>query len=267
MTQGNMGGDAGANIDPVLLSDLQAFEHQGIFDQSYMRAQRLEETDRPGLIDAVADMTTRAGLAKPPRLYIIEHDDPMMLTNPKTGSVGLTMGLLHDRTVSNDMLVAGIAHEIGHHQVPLTGVVGKGFQIATMATVIGGAAVTLGALVSGHPEAANMALEATVATSLVAAAGSSHFSKQQEYAADHYAAYASGRPSSLIDLLQHGEQQAQQHPSWQDHPVSQAWDKAFGGHPATDLRAWRLQRIEQNLDAEGNPVNRRDVPGPLRRHL
>ena len=136
--------------DDIANSDYSAFSRACNLTGSYNRIELLGDSHRPGLIGDVEVMAKNAGLDKLPLIYCTETDDLEMLVNLHTGSIAISYGLLQQPDVSNEELVAGIAHEIGHEKMPVNRHIAMALKIAAMATPVLGGIGTLGALATGN---------------------------------------------------------------------------------------------------------------------
>jgi len=79
------------------------------------RAREIQKHDSPRLFNVVEEMSIAAGLARPPRVFIIDDDVPNAFAagrKPENACVAVTSGLL--KRLNRDELQGVIAHEIGH---------------------------------------------------------------------------------------------------------------------------------------------------------
>lgn len=255
------------NERDIIQKDIDCFQNTGIFEQNFTRAKVFEENDRPGLLAAVQALSDRAGLSQVPRLYLTDSDTPEMLTNPRTGSVAVSLGMVSQPDITNDELAAGIAHETGHMHILPYDKIAKAMQIGMIATAAVGTVATIGAAVTGNISAAATAFEMTLAGTTAMAGGNSAFCRITELAADAYAGYATGKPSALISLLDREGAEAPLQVPGPAGVIMNGLERIFNSHPSQATRRWRQQKIAANLDANGKPINRRDVPLALRKHL
>ncbi len=78
-------------------------------------ARQIEHGDHPTLINVVEEMSIAAGLAKRPRVFVVDDPSPNAFAtgrDPEKASVAVTTGLL--RILDRDELQGVVAHEIGH---------------------------------------------------------------------------------------------------------------------------------------------------------
>jgi heat shock protein HtpX len=77
-------------------------------------AHEIERADSPILFDIVEEMTLAAGLAKRPKVYIIDCDasNAFSVGTPEDSAVAVTTGLL--MRLNRDELQGVVGHEIGH---------------------------------------------------------------------------------------------------------------------------------------------------------
>jgi len=79
-----------------------------------MHARQIEHADYPVLFNVVEEMSIAAGLAKMPKVYLIDADAPnaFAVGTEQNSVVAVTTGLLMQ--LSRDELQGVVAHEIGH---------------------------------------------------------------------------------------------------------------------------------------------------------
>lgn len=79
-----------------------------------MSAQPITKEEAPRLYNVVEEMTIAAGLARPPRVYVVDDPSPNAFAfgRGESSSVAVTTGLL--AMMTRDELQGVVAHEIGH---------------------------------------------------------------------------------------------------------------------------------------------------------
>ena len=79
-----------------------------------VHATEIGHNDAPRLFNVVEEMTIAAGLPKPPKVFIIDTDQPnaFAVGTPDESAVAVTSGLM--MRLNRDELQGVIAHEIGH---------------------------------------------------------------------------------------------------------------------------------------------------------
>lgn len=177
-------------------------------------AREIQKEDAPQLWNVVEEMTIAAGLAQPPKIYII--DDPALNAfavgrKPEVAAVAVTSGLL--KRLSRDELQGVIAHEIGHIR-------NLDIRFMTLAAVMVGAVVLISRAFlrgmfrggrrssssrgGGQAQLVLLAVALVVAILAPLAAQLLYFacSRRREYLADASAARFTRYPAGLADALE-----------------------------------------------------------------
>ncbi len=98
-----------------LMLSLVAYRAGGGIFLAMSGAREIEKQDLPVLFNVVEEMTIASGLAKMPRIFVIDDPAPNAFAtgrDPEHAAVAVTSGLL--RLCSRDELQGVIAHELGH---------------------------------------------------------------------------------------------------------------------------------------------------------
>lgn len=107
-------GAAGAALVWLVLWMLAVFGGDQLMLQS-VHARQITKTDSPRLWNTVEEMSLAAGMARMPRVYLVEDPAPNAFAvgrKPEHSAVAVTTGLL--RLLNRDELQGVVAHEIGH---------------------------------------------------------------------------------------------------------------------------------------------------------
>jgi len=111
---GALYGAAGAALLWLVMWVLAVFGGDHLMLQS-VQARQISKTDSPRLWNIVEEMSLAAGLARMPRVYLVEDPAPNAFAvgrKPERSAVAVTTGLL--RLLNRDELQGVVAHEIGH---------------------------------------------------------------------------------------------------------------------------------------------------------
>ena len=216
------------------------------------RAEEVDRSDAPELVDMVDRLRKRADLPMP-RVCIIPSDQPNAFAtgrNPDNAVVAVTEGIMH--ILDRDELEGVIAHELAHIQ-------NRDILTSTIAATLG-AAITLLARFgiffdrddNGFVSTLLMMILAPLAAVLIQMA----ISRSREYAADRDGAQIAGSPHGLARALERMQQVATQRPMQSANqatshlfivnPFSGALSglrKMFSTHPPTEERVARLRQM------------------------
>lgn len=226
-----------------------------------MRAQKLSYPQAPWLFDMVHRLSRRAGLPKPPELYMVPRGEPnaIALGTRRSPAIGVFQGLLHQ--LDRDELEGVLAHEIMHirnndtylmHLSQLMHRLTQNIAFLGMVLII----LSLPLYLFGF---ANPPLLAMVLLFMLPSASQLlllAISRTREFHADLGAVALTDNPHGLASALQKLEQQRhhllanffpgrRQPPSW------------LTTHPATKER---VQRIFQAAKKSQNPEPARTAP-------
>ena len=168
------------------------------------RAQPLPADQAPGLHQAVASLSQRAGIPTP-QLYLIPSEQPNAFAtgrNPEHAAVAVTAGLLQH--LPADQVEGVLAHELAHiknRDILVSSIA------ATIAASISGIATFLqfSWLFGGEDDESPLGLIGTLAAIILAPIAAMLLqlavSRQREYLADATAAELMGTPRPLMDAL------------------------------------------------------------------
>jgi heat shock protein HtpX len=221
------------------------------------RAQPLPDDQAPGLHQAVASLSQRAGIPTP-KLYLIPSEQPNAFAtgrNPQNAAVAVTEGLL--RHLPGDQVEGVIAHELAHiknRDILVSSIA------ATIAAAISGIATFLqfSWLFGGEDDESPLGLVGTIAAIIFAPMAAMLLqlavSRQREYLADATAAELMGTPRPLMDALGSLERGTQLIPM-QVQPATasmyianplrgQGMASLFSTHPPMEERIRRLAALD-----------------------
>lgn len=212
--------------------------------------RRIDYEDAPWLGAIVAELSRRAGLARRPRLYLIDAPEPNAAAFIERGdsSLYLTTGLA--RVLSRDELAGVLAHEIAHiknKDLRLLSLAGAAHEFITLTGQLGWILLILFPLSLGLGIASRGLLSVAVflASPLAALALRMSLSRAREFAADLSAAELLGTPRPLASALARLEGG---HRSWLGLVFPYAAGRApsaFDSHPASAERVRRLLALER----------------------
>jgi len=230
-----------------------------------MRQQRavpLRRSDAPWLLDAVAALSARAGLPRPPQLYWVPSPvrNAFSVGDRRDAAVGITEGLL--RTLTPREVVGVLAHEIAHIRHGDLG----WMQVATVLTTITRvmsqagmllAIIGLPLLLVGEQLIPLGGLLALVVAPAAATLVQLAFARTRELRADVAAVELTGDALGLASALTRIERQGDGLLAriFGLRPRASRVPGALRTHPATAERVARLREIA------GLP---RDTPPPTR---
>jgi heat shock protein HtpX len=224
------------------------------------RAQPLPDDQAPGLHQAVASLSQRAGIPTP-KLYLIPSEQPNAFAtgrNPQNAAVAVTEGLL--RHLPGDQVEGVIAHELAHiknRDILVSSIA------ATIAAAISGIATFLqfSWLFGGEDDESPLGIVGTIAAIIFAPMAAMLLqlavSRQREYLADATAAELMGTPRPLMDALGSLERGTQLIPM-QVPPATasmyianplrgQGVASLFSTHPPMEERIRRLAALEHGV--------------------
>ena len=227
------------------------------------KAQPLAPDQAPGLHQAVADLSHRAGVPTP-KLYLIPSEQPNAFAtgrNPEHAAIAVTEGLL--RHLPADQVRGVIAHELAHvknRDILVSSIA------ATIAAAISGIATFLqfSWLFGGEDDESPLGLIGTFAAIIFAPMAAMLLqlavSRQREYLADATAAELLGSPRPLMNALGTLERGTQLVPMavqpataslYIANPLrGQGMTALFSTHPPMEERIRRLAELERS----GSPV-------------
>ncbi len=215
--------------------------------------------DAPGLVQAVSVLADRAGLERPPALFLVPSPilNAFTLGTPRQAAVAVTAGLL--RGLPSREVVAVLAHEIAHIRNRDTWVMGLADLITRLTALLSNVGVVLvllnlplvlmgAAVVSWWAVA--LLLLAPVAGTLLQLA----LSRTREFDADAAAAALTGDPQGLIRALAHLEQRQGR---WLEQlilPGRRVPDPSLlRTHPPTEERIRRLAALAHAMQPGATP--------------
>lgn len=215
--------------------------------------------DAPGLVQAVAVLADRAGLERPPALFLVPSPilNAFTLGTPGQAAVAVTAGLL--RGLPSREVVAVLAHEIAHIRNRDIWVMGLADLISRLTALLSNIGVVLvllnlplvllgAAVVSWWAVA--LLLLAPVAGTLLQLA----LSRTREFDADAAAVALTGDPQGLIGALAHLEQRQGR---WLEQlilPGRRVPDPSLlRTHPPTEERIRRLAALAHAMPPGATP--------------
>lgn len=227
-----------------------------------LRAVPVGPRDAAWLRDAVALLASRAGLARPPRVYVLPSPALNALAMGDRGdpAVAVTAGLL--RALGPRELLGVLAHEVAHIRHGDLAWTQAASALATVARVLGQAGallalITLPLALAGAPALAWDALLllalAPVASTLLQLALSRARELRADVAAVELTGDALGLASALARLERHGDGSWMRRLGWGRPRVEVP--EALRTHPATADRVARLRAIA-GLAAPQRPAAR-----------
>jgi heat shock protein HtpX len=261
MIGGAFGGRQGMIIAFVmaLLMNVFSYWFSDKIVLSMYGAQRIDETQAPGLFAIVRRLALRAGIPMPP-VYLIQDESPNAFAtgrNPEHAAIAVTEGIL--RIMNEDELEGVLAHELSH-------VKNRDVLISTIAATLAGAITYLAHMAQwaamfgggrsdddergGNPIALIlMAVLAPIAAMLVQMA----VSRAREFQADATGAQLVGRTWGLAQALGKLEVASQAVPMQANpatahlfivNPLSgRALMNLFSTHPPIEERIARLRQM------------------------
>lgn len=207
----------------------------------------------PDLAQAVAVLAGRAGLERPPALFLVPSPllNAFTLGTPGQAAVAVTAGLL--RGLSSRELVAVLAHEIAHIQNRDTLVMGLADLISRLTALLSNVGVLLvllnlplvllGEAVIGWGAVALLLLAPMLGMLLQLA-----LSRTREYDADAGAVALTGDPEGMIRALAHLEQHQGRWLEQMLMPGRRQPDPSLlRTHPPTGERIRRLQALARQM--------------------
>ena len=225
------------------------------------RAQKIEESDNPGLYRLVRRIASQAGLPMP-KVYIIPTDSPNAFAtgrNPEHAAVAVTAGIL--RILSEDELEGVISHEMSH-------VKNRDILISSVVATVAGAISMLAqmaqfaAIFGGGRDEENrggglgllfMAIIAPIAALLIQLA----ISRSREYQADVSGAKISHKPLALAGALKKLSYASQRIPMQANPSTAHLFivnpltggglASLFSTHPPLAERISRLENLAKGL--------------------
>lgn len=179
------------------------------------RAYELEPAMAPGLHAAVASLATRAGLPRPPTLYVVHNPaiTAFSVGVAKDSAIGVSDRLLY--RLDARQLEGIVAHEMSHivsGDVTLLALSQVMARLGRTMALVGFALFVLFGALGGGPISLS-ALLLVCAVPLGVSLFQFALSRNREYDADRLAALLTGDPHALADALQridadrHGEMQ------------------------------------------------------------
>ncbi|WP_372696105.1 zinc metalloprotease HtpX [Immundisolibacter sp.] len=215
--------------------------------------QPIHAAQAPGLVQAVDVLAARAGLPRPPALFLVPSPllNAFTVGTPRTAAVALTAGLL--RGLPTREVVAVLAHEIAHirnHDMLVMGLADLMSRLTALLSNVGVLLVLLnlplvllGQATISWGAVALLLLAPTFGMLLQLA-----LSRTREYDADAGAAALTGDPEGLMHALAHLEQRQGR---WLEHlllPGRRLPDPSLlRSHPPTQARIERLRALAQTL--------------------
>lgn len=213
----------------------------------------IHPAEAPGLVQAVATLAARAGLERPPALFLVPSPvlNAFTVGTPKSAAVAVTAGLL--RNLPARELVAVLAHEIAHIQNRDMLVMGLADLLSRLTAVLSNVGVLLvlvnlplvmiGAATVNWGAVALLLLAPAVGVLLQLA-----LSRTREFDADAGAVALTGDPEGLIRALARLEHHEGR---WLEQvllPGRRLPDPSLlRTHPPTEERIRRLQAIAQQM--------------------
>jgi len=222
------------------------------------RAQPLPDDQAPGLHQAVASLSQRAGIPTP-KLYLIPSEQPNAFAtgrNPQNAAVAVTEGLL--RHLPGDQVEGVIAHELAH-------IKNRDILVSSIAAMIAGAISAIGNIFffmgifgddDDNPLGAIGSLLLIIVAPIAASLLQLAVSRQREYLADATAARMLGTGEPLARALENLERGRQALPM-QVNPATETlyivnpfngagMTALFSTHPPIEERIARLRDYDRN---------------------
>lgn len=219
-------------------------------------ARQADPAEWPELCNVVREISIAAGMAVPPRVYVIKDSAPNAFAtgrNPENSAVACTTGLLE--IMDRQELAGVIAHEIAH-------VTSRDVTTMTVAATTAGAVALIGDLswrigMGGRGKKdrgplAFVALIAVILAPIAAALLRASLSRSRETAADYRAVEYTRNPSGLRSALEKLEgdttvvksrNTAMAH-MWIESPLGGKSRSMFATHPPISLRIAKLRELE-----------------------
>ena len=234
-------------------------------------ARVVSESEAPRLHAIVSRMATQVGIPKP-KVAIVDSPQPNAFAtgrNKENALVAATTGLLN--MMSDDEVVAVMAHEVGH-------VVHRDMLVSTIAASMATAVSYLSNIVmfallfggAGRGRNDNGGRQAALLASAIIAPLAATFvqlavSRSREYYADEASARLTGKPQNLIRALSKIEDFVRRgvplkvNPStaslWIANPFrGRSLVELFSTHPTTEKRIRRLERVEEEMGRTVRPI-------------
>lgn len=260
-----IGGMLGGRDGMILALGLAVAMNFGSYwfsDQVVLRsygAKPVAPGEMPELLALVADLADKAGLPRPPALYVLPDDGMNAFAtgrNPSHAAVAVTRGLL--QRLDRRELAGVLAHEIGHvrNRDILTGAIaatlaGGVMMLANMlrwGAFFGGSSRDEGE--GGGPfELLSMVILAPIAATIIQMA----ISRGREYEADATGARITGDPLALASALSRLDSMARRLPMHAGEASSHLFivnplqgvslSRLFSTHPPTEERIARLRAM------------------------
>ena len=225
------------------------------------RAQKIEESDNPGLFQIVRRIASQAGLPMP-KVYIIPTDSPNAFAtgrNPEHAAVAVTSGIL--RILSEEELEGVISHEMSHIKnrdilissivATVAGAISMLAQMAQFAAIFGGGRDEENR--GGGLGLLFMAIIAPIAALLIQLA----ISRSREYQADESGAKISHKPLALAGALKKLSYASQRVPMQANPSTAHLFivnpltggglTSLFSTHPPLEQRISRLENLAKGL--------------------
>ncbi|HVP37356.1 MAG TPA: zinc metalloprotease HtpX [Terriglobales bacterium] len=225
------------------------------------RAQKIEESDNPGLFQIVRRIASQAGLPMP-KVYIIPTDSPNAFAtgrNPEHAVVAVTSGIL--RILSEDELEGVISHEMSHIKnrdilissivATVAGAISMLAQMAQFAAIFGGGRDDENR--GGGLGLLFMAIIAPIAALLIQLA----ISRSREYQADESGAKICHKPLALAGALKKLSYASQRVPMQANPSTAHLFivnpltggglTSLFSTHPPLEQRISRLENLAKGL--------------------
>ena len=225
------------------------------------RAQKIEESDNPGLYRLVRRIASQAGLPMP-KVYIIPTDSPNAFAtgrNPEHSAVAVTSGIL--RILSEEELEGVISHEMSHIKnrdilissivATVAGAISMLAQMAQFAAIFGGGRDEENR--GGGLGLLFMAIIAPIAALLIQLA----ISRSREYQADESGAKISHKPLALAGALKKLSYASQRIPLEANPSTAHLFivnpltggglASLFSTHPPLEERISRLEGLAKSL--------------------
>ncbi len=225
------------------------------------RAQKIEESDNPGLYRIIRRIASQAGLPMP-KVYIIPTDSPNAFAtgrNPEHSAVAVTSGIL--RILSEEELEGVISHEMSHIKnrdilissivATVAGAISMLAQMAQFAAIFGGGRDEENR--GGGLGLLFMAIIAPIAALLIQLA----ISRSREYQADESGAKISHKPLALAGALKKLAYASQRIPMEANPSTAHLFivnpltgrglASLFSTHPPLEQRISRLEGLANSL--------------------
>lgn len=225
------------------------------------RAQKIEESDNPGLFQIVRHIASQAGLPMP-KVYIIPTDSPNAFAtgrNPEHAVVAVTSGIL--RILSEEELEGVISHEMSHVKnrdilissvvATVAGAISMLAQMAQFAAIFGGGRDDENR--GGGLGLLFMAIIAPIAALLIQLA----ISRSREYQADESGAKICHKPLALAGALKKLSYASQRVPMQANPSTAHLFivnpltggglTSLFSTHPPLEQRISRLESLAKGI--------------------